>query len=57
MVKEAAEAGLYTSPIWQKDYPRLQILTIEALLAPPESILLGVSAVLLLISLIASLGR
>lgn len=31
--------------------------TIEALLAPPENILLGLSAILLLISLIATLGR
>jgi serine/threonine-protein kinase len=31
--------------------------TFEALLAPPESILLGISAILLLLSLVATLGR
>ena len=29
MVREAASAGFYTSDLWQKDYARLQILTIE----------------------------
>ncbi|GAK53350.1 DNA methylase N-4/N-6 domain protein [Candidatus Moduliflexus flocculans] len=33
MLKEALSAGLYHSPNWNRDYPRLQILTIEALLA------------------------
>lgn len=38
MRREAASTGFYHSPLWQKDYPRLQILTIEELLAgmPPE---------------------
>jgi site-specific DNA-methyltransferase (adenine-specific) len=31
MVREAASAGFYTSDLWQKDYARLQILTIEQL--------------------------
>ncbi len=33
MLKEALSAGLYHSPNWNRDYPRLQILTIDALLA------------------------
>ena len=43
MLTEAASAGYYDSPFWEKSYPRLQILTIEALLAgaevkmPPET--------------------
>ncbi|RJX17552.1 MAG: site-specific DNA-methyltransferase [Desulforudis sp.] len=36
MLKEALEAGKYTSPIWQKEYPRIQILTIEDLLSGKE---------------------
>jgi site-specific DNA-methyltransferase (adenine-specific) len=32
MEREAAAAGFYSSPGWQQDYPRLQILTIEKLL-------------------------
>ena len=32
MMTEAAEAGLYTSPLLGRSYPRLQILTIEQLL-------------------------
>ncbi len=28
-------AGYYTSPGWRRDYPRLQILTVEGLLAGP----------------------
>lgn len=32
MLKEAASAGVYQAPIWQKSYPRVQILTIEQLL-------------------------
>lgn len=32
MVTEAVTAGYYHSEIWQKDYPRIQILTIEDLL-------------------------
>ena len=33
MQKEADEKGFYHSPGWNKDYPRLQILTVEDLLA------------------------
>ncbi len=32
MVSEALDAGYYHSPIWNKDYPKIQILTIEELL-------------------------
>ena len=32
MKTEAISAGFYTSELWQKDYPRIQILTIEQLL-------------------------
>ena len=32
MQAEAAAAGFYTSPGWGKQYPRLQILTVEELL-------------------------
>jgi site-specific DNA-methyltransferase (adenine-specific) len=32
MKVEAVEGGYYHSPIWDKDYPKLQILTIEELL-------------------------
>jgi len=32
MQKEALAAGYYTSPLWNKDYPRLQLYTIEQLL-------------------------
>jgi site-specific DNA-methyltransferase (adenine-specific) len=32
MEKEALSAGYYTSELWQKDYPKIQILTIEQLL-------------------------
>jgi len=32
MEREALSAGYYTSEIWQKDYPKIQILTIEQLL-------------------------
>ena len=32
MLTEAAAAGFYRSPGWQRDYPRLQVLTIEQLL-------------------------
>jgi serine/threonine-protein kinase len=34
-----------------------RVRTLDALLAPPESILFGVSAILLLLSLIATFGR
>jgi hypothetical protein len=43
MITAALSAGQYHSDLWDKDYPRLQILTIEQLLAgatvqmPPES--------------------
>jgi len=43
MKKEAATAGVYHSPLWNKDYPKIQILTIENLLTgktvqmPPTS--------------------
>jgi hypothetical protein len=33
MRTEAASAGFYHSPGWNKDYPRLQLLTVAALLA------------------------
>ncbi len=33
MLAEAASAGFYHSPGWNRDYPRIQILTIEELLA------------------------
>ncbi|MCB0056246.1 MAG: restriction endonuclease [Caldilineaceae bacterium] len=36
MKTEAASAGYYTSPGWGRDYPRLQILTVEGLLAGVE---------------------
>ena len=32
MQKEADEKGFYHSPGWNKDYPRLQILTVEDIL-------------------------
>ena len=36
MLKEAAEVGFYHSKLWDKDYPRLQIFTIEELLKGKE---------------------
>jgi len=33
MEKEALSAGYYTSPTWGKNYPRIQLITIEQLLA------------------------
>jgi len=33
MVTEAATAGFYHNDLWQKDYPRVQILTVEEMLA------------------------
>lgn len=36
MKSEAASAGFYHSPNWNKTYPRIQILTIEALLSGAE---------------------
>jgi hypothetical protein len=32
MKEEAVSAGTYKSPIWKKDYPKIQILTVEELL-------------------------
>jgi hypothetical protein len=32
MEKEAVSADFYTSELWQKSYPKIQILTIEQLL-------------------------
>ncbi len=36
MLKEASSTGFYTSKLWQKSYPRIQILTIEELLEGKE---------------------
>ncbi len=36
MVSEAASAGFYHSDLWQRDYPRVQILTVEELLNGAE---------------------
>ena len=36
MRQEAVEAGTYYSPGWERQYPRLQIWTIEELLAGAE---------------------
>lgn len=36
MVTEAASAGFHHSPVWDKDYPRIQILTIDDLLSGRE---------------------
>ena len=33
MRKEAASAGFYHSPGWNRDYPKLQLITVEELLA------------------------
>ncbi|MGD9589464.1 MAG: hypothetical protein AB7Q37_13705 [Pyrinomonadaceae bacterium] len=33
MITEAVEKGFYHSPGWNKDYPRLQILTVEEILS------------------------
>ncbi len=39
MLTEAAEAGRFTSKLWHdKDYPRIQILTVEGLLNATERI-------------------
>jgi DNA modification methylase len=44
MRDEAANAGFYHSPGWNKDYPRIQVITVQALLAgkkieyPPTNI-------------------
>ena len=36
MRSEAAGAGFYHSPVWDKNYPRLQILTVAELLDGKE---------------------
>jgi len=36
MVKEAVSAGFFTSEVWQRKYPRLQILSIEDLLGDKQ---------------------
>ena len=36
MLTEAASAGVYRSPGWGRDYPRLQVLTIAELLGGAE---------------------
>jgi hypothetical protein len=36
MLREAAVAGVYHSPLYNRDYPRVQILTIAELLAGAE---------------------
>lgn len=36
MLSEAASAGFYHSELWQKDYPRVQIFTVEQLLNGAE---------------------
>jgi len=36
MITEALKAGFYRSPGWNKDFPRIQILTIEELLHNAE---------------------
>jgi site-specific DNA-methyltransferase (adenine-specific) len=36
MVEEVVKAGVYHSDVWGRDYPRIQILTIEALLRGEE---------------------
>ena len=38
MRDEAASAGRFTSRLWQRDYPKLQIITIEGLLNGTERI-------------------
>ena len=32
MLREAVSAGFYTSPLWQQNYPKIQILTVEEIL-------------------------
>jgi site-specific DNA-methyltransferase (adenine-specific) len=36
MLAEAASAGFYSSPGWQRDYPKIQILTIADMLNGTE---------------------
>lgn len=44
MITEAASAAFYHSPLWNRDYPRMQVLTVEQLLqgksveCPPSSV-------------------
>lgn len=38
MRDEAASAGRFESQLWQKDYPKIQIVTIEGLLTGTERI-------------------
>ena len=38
MRDEAASAGRFESKLWQKDYPKIQIVTIEGLLTGTERI-------------------
>jgi len=45
MQTEAVKAGFYKSEIWQRDFPRLQILTIEQLLAGQKPHLPGPTAI------------
>jgi site-specific DNA-methyltransferase (adenine-specific) len=33
MLKEAVTAGFHRSPLWQRDFPRIQIITVEQLLS------------------------
>ena len=39
METEAAEAGFYESPVWQRKFPRIQILTIEEALAGKQPLM------------------
>jgi len=44
MITEAASAAFYHSPLWNRDYPRMQVLTVAQLLqgksveCPPSSV-------------------
>jgi hypothetical protein len=38
MEKEAVTAGFYHSPRWERDYPKIQILTIEELLQEEKGV-------------------
>jgi hypothetical protein len=38
MRDEAASAGRFESKLWQKDYPKIQVVTIEGLLTGTERI-------------------
>jgi site-specific DNA-methyltransferase (adenine-specific) len=38
MLQEAAAAGVYHSPGWRRDYPRIQIVTVQGLLDSTESV-------------------